>query len=46
MKPSKKTIKSQEIINNIVSLLGYYMGGTTEFRRIVREDIKFLENYL
>lgn len=46
MKIPKKAEKCVEIIDNIVGLLEYYMGGTTEFKRIVREDIQYLENYL
>ncbi len=46
MKAPKRAIKSREIIDNLVSLLGYYMSGTTEFKRIVKEDIQFLESYL
>jgi hypothetical protein len=46
MKTPKKAIKSQEIIDNLVDLLRYYMGGTPEFKRIVREDIQYLETYL
>ncbi len=46
MKAPKNAIKSQEIIDNLVNLLRYYMSGTSEFRRIVREDVQFLENYL
>jgi hypothetical protein len=46
MKIPKRAIKSQEIIDNLVTLLQYYMGGTPEFRRIVKEDVQYLEDYL
>ena len=46
MKIPKRAKKSQEIIDNLVTLLEYYMGGTDEFRRIIREDVQYLEDYL
>jgi len=46
MKIPKKAEKCQHIIDNLVELLRYYMSGTPEFRRIVKEDIQFLETYL
>ena len=46
MKVPKRAIKCQEIIDNLVNLLEFYMYGTDEFKRIVNEDIQYLENYL
>lgn len=38
--------KSQEIIDQMVNWLGYYMGTRPEFKEFVRNDIKYLEEYL
>tara|TARA_R110000851_G_scaffold23718_8_gene69197 strand:+ start:8 stop:298 length:291 start_codon:yes stop_codon:yes gene_type:complete len=46
MKPPKRALKAKEVIDNMVNLLEYYMSGTKEFRRLVKEDIQFLEDYL
>jgi len=46
MKIPKRALKAQEVVDNLVTLLEYYMGGTDEFRRIVREDVQYLEDYL
>jgi len=46
MKSPKKAIKCQEIIDNLVTLLQYYMSGTDELKRVVRVDVQYLENYL
>ena len=46
MKTPKRALRCQEIVDNIVNLLDYYMHGTDEFRRIVREDIQYLEDYI
>ena len=46
MKICKRAAKSRDVIDNLVNLLGYYMGGTLQFRKIVREDVQFLEDYL
>jgi hypothetical protein len=46
MKIPKRALKAQEVVDNLVTLLGYYMAGTPEFKRIVREDVQYLEDYL
>ena len=46
MKTPKRALKCRHIIDNIVEILGYYMCGTSEFRRLVNEDIQYLEEYL
>ena len=46
MKAPHRAKKCQEIIDNIVNILDYYMHGTDEFKKIVKEDIQYLENYL
>jgi len=46
MKIPKRALKAQEVVDNLVTLLGYYMAGTPEFRRIVKEDVQYLEDYL
>jgi len=46
MKVCKRALRSQEIIDRMVTLLDYYMGGTKEFKKLVREDVQYLEEYL
>lgn len=46
MKTPKKAVRCQEIIDKMVMLLDYYMGGTPDFRRLMKEDVQFLEDYL
>lgn len=38
--------KSQEIIDQMVDWLGYYMGSRPEFKEFIKNDIKYLEEYL
>lgn len=38
--------KSQEIIDQMVDWLEFYMGNRPEFKEFVRNDIKYLEEYL
>lgn len=38
--------RSQEIIDQMVDWLGYYMGSRPEFKEFIRNDIKYLEEYL
>jgi hypothetical protein len=38
--------KSQEIIDQMVNWLNYYMGTRPEFKDFIRNDIKYLEEYL
>lgn len=38
--------KSQEVIDQMVNWLGYYMGQSKEFKEFVKSDIKYLEEYL
>lgn len=38
--------KSQEIIDQMVDWLEFYMGTRPEFKEFVRNDIKYLEEYL
>ena len=46
MKTPKKAIKCQQIIDDMVKMLGYYMGHCPEFKKLVREDVQYLETYL
>jgi len=46
MKLPKKAIKCQEIIDKLVNLLDYYMGNTLEFKKMIRKDAQYLEDYL
>lgn len=38
--------KSQEVIDQMVNWLGYYMGNRPEFKEFIKNDIKYLEEYL
>ena len=38
--------KCQEVIDQMVDWLGFYMGNAPEFRKFVKEDISYLEEYL
>lgn len=38
--------KCQEIIDQMVDWLGYYMGNSPEFRKFIKNDISYLEEYL
>ena len=46
MRIPPKAKKCQEIIDKLVNYLEFYMYGTEEFKRILKEDIDYLENYL
>ncbi len=46
MRIPPRAVKSQEIIDQMVDWLGYYMGDRPEFRQFVKNDIKYLEEYL
>lgn len=35
-----------EIIDTMVDWLGFYMGDSPEFRKFIKNDIKYLEEYL
>jgi len=38
--------RSQEIIDQMVDWLDYYMGESQQFKDFIRNDIKYLEEYL
>jgi len=38
--------RSQEIIDQMVDWLDYYMGESQQFKEFIRNDIKYLEEYL
>ena len=46
MRIPPKAKKCQEIIDKLVNYLEFYMYGTEEFKRILKEDIDYLETYL
>ena len=46
MKIPKRAQRSQEIIDKMVNWLSYYMNDCDEFKKFVRTDIKYLEEYL
>ena len=46
MKIPKRAQKCQEIIDHMVDMLSYYMNDCDEFKKFVRTDIKYLEEYL
>lgn len=46
MRIPPKAKKCQEIIDKLVNYLEFYMYGTDEFKRLVKEDIQYLEHYL
>lgn len=46
MKLPTRAKKCQEIIDNMVDWLSFYMGNAPEFRKFVKTDIKYLEEYL
>ena len=38
--------RCQEIVDQMVDWLAFYMGNSPEFRNFVKSDIKYLEEYL
>lgn len=46
MKTPKRAKKCQQIIDQMVDWLNYYMGSTDEFRKFIRSDVQYLEDYL
>ena len=46
MKIPKRAKRCQEVIDQMVDWLDYYMGGSPEFKDFVRNDISYLEEYL
>lgn len=46
MKIPKRAKRCQEVIDQMVDWLDYYMGESTQFKDFVRNDISYLEEYL
>jgi polyhydroxyalkanoate synthesis regulator phasin len=46
MKLPPRAKRCQEVIDQMVDWLNFYMGETREFKDFVRKDIKYLEEYL
>lgn len=46
MRIPPRATKCIEIIDQMVDWLAFYMGDNKEFRKFVRNDIKYLEEYL
>ena len=46
MKIPKRAKRCQEVIDQMVDCLDYYMGESTQFKDFVRNDISYLEEYL
>ena len=46
MRTPPRAKRCQEVIDQMVDWLNFYMGRTQEFRAFVKNDIKYLEEYL
>lgn len=46
MRIPPRAVRSQEIIDQMVDWLDYYMGESQQFKDFIRNDIKYLEEYL